>query len=49
MAPVAPMAWPWRDLVELTGMEDALAPKTWWMAEASVESLAWVPVPWALM
>src|SRR5271163_1571618 len=48
-APLAPMEWPWRDLVELTGMCDAWEPKTWWMAVASVASLAWVPVPWALM
>src|SRR6266851_6810241 len=49
MAPVAPMEWPWRDLVELMGMWGARGPKSWWMAAASVVSLAWVPVPWALM
>src|SRR5271163_582105 len=48
-APLAPMEWPWRDLVELMGISLARGPKTWWMAAASVESLAWVPVPWALM
>ena len=29
MAPLAPMEWPWRDLVELTGMWRVRAPKTW--------------------
>ena len=27
-APLAPMEWPWRDLVELTGIFAALGPKT---------------------
>ena len=47
-APLAPMEWPWRDFVELTGIFGVSKPKTCWMAAASVVSLTWVPVPCAL-
>jgi len=48
-APAAPSAWPCIDLVELTAMRSACAPKTVRMAPASVGSLAGVAVPCALM
>ena len=47
-APVAPMAWPWRLLVELTGICEARGPKTWWMAWVFDAVVDQRPVPWAL-